>query len=199
MTMALVSGQRRILGSKCTAVLLRYATQTTPGRRTICDVVWKRDSLPSLARLPELAPGESSLKIADLGCALGSNTVSTIDKALSHISALYRARSVVLLTQVQAFFNDLPENDFNSLFRSFPAYAGPGSTDIETDRAYNGHGHHRDNRTYFVAGVPGSFHGRLFPSRSIHTFTSFIALQFLPKVCASAFRTHKFSEHADSL
>ncbi|XP_037497208.1 probable S-adenosylmethionine-dependent methyltransferase At5g38100 [Jatropha curcas] len=44
------------------------------------------------------------------------------------------------IPEFQVFFNDHVLNDFNTLFRSLPP-----------------------NRGYFAAGVPGSFHERLFP------------------------------------
>ncbi|XP_039041012.1 loganic acid O-methyltransferase-like [Hibiscus syriacus] len=56
-------------------------------------------------------------------------------------------------------FNDQPSNDFNTLFKSLPR---------ETP--------------YFAAGVPGSFHRRLFPASSVHFVHCSFALHWLSKV-----------------
>ncbi|KAJ4717173.1 S-adenosylmethionine-dependent methyltransferase [Melia azedarach] len=61
--------------------------------------------------------------------------------------------------EFQAFFNDHYENDFNILFKTLPP-----------------------SRKYFAAGVPGSFHCRLFPKSSLHLAHMSYALHFLSKV-----------------
>ena len=50
-------------------------------------------------------------------------------------------------------------NDFNTLFSSLPP-----------------------NREYFAAGVPGSFHSRLFPNASLHFVFSSFSIHWLSKV-----------------
>lgn len=59
----------------------------------------------------------------------------------------------------QLFFNDQVRNDFNTLFNSLPP-----------------------KRHYHAAGVPGPFHGRLFPKQSIHFAYSSCSLNWLSKV-----------------
>ncbi|KAK7848149.1 putative s-adenosylmethionine-dependent methyltransferase [Quercus suber] len=63
------------------------------------------------------------------------------------------------MPEFQVFFNDHASNDFNALFASLPP-----------------------RRSYFAAGVPGSFHDRLFPESSLHFVHSSYALQWLSKL-----------------
>ncbi|KAK4568665.1 hypothetical protein RGQ29_004174 [Quercus rubra] len=63
------------------------------------------------------------------------------------------------MPEFQVFFNDHTSNDFNTLFTSLPP-----------------------ERPYFATGVPGSFHGRLFPNSSLDFVHSSYALQILSKV-----------------
>ena len=61
--------------------------------------------------------------------------------------------------EFQVFFSDRTANDFNTLFKSIPG-----------------------NRKYFAAGVPGSFHGRLFPESSLHFAHTSHALHWISKI-----------------
>ncbi|KAL3503557.1 hypothetical protein ACH5RR_038006 [Cinchona calisaya] len=76
--------------------------------------------------------------------------------------------------EFSAFFSDLPSNDFNTLFQLLPPYDGGSS--MEECLASNNH------RSYFAAGVPGSFYRRLFPARSIDVFYSAFSLHWLSQV-----------------
>jgi hypothetical protein len=106
-----------------------------------------------------------SVRIADLGCATGYNTLATIDMVVESLRHRY-IQECGLEPEFEAFFSDLPSNDFNSLFRSLPAaMLSDGKT-----------------RRYFAAGVPGSFYGRLFPKRKLHVVVCLSALQWLSKV-----------------
>ncbi|XP_068664367.1 gibberellic acid methyltransferase 2-like [Aristolochia californica] len=110
-----------------------------------------------------LFPGEPSLRIADLGCATGYNTLATVELVVENLSHRYRVECN-REPEFEAFFSDLPSNDFNSLFRSLP----PAYEDKK--------------QRYFAAGVPGSFYHRLFPKRKLHMALSFSALHWLSKV-----------------
>ncbi|XVF82049.1 hypothetical protein PTKIN_Ptkin16aG0012000 [Pterospermum kingtungense] len=61
--------------------------------------------------------------------------------------------------EFHVFFNDQVGNDFNSLFATLPV-----------------------GKKYYAAGVPGSFHDRLFPTASLHFVFSSCALHWLSKV-----------------
>ncbi|PIN13551.1 Loganate O-methyltransferase [Handroanthus impetiginosus] len=61
------------------------------------------------------------------------------------VENIYKKKNRNQTLDFQVFFNDLIDNDFNTLFRNLPS-----------------------NRRYLVAGVPGSFYTCLFPKKSIH-------------------------------
>ncbi|CDP20017.1 unnamed protein product [Coffea canephora] len=71
----------------------------------------------------------------------------------------YRSMQVSASLEFQGFFNDLVDNDFNTLFKSLPSKMG-----------------------YFAAAVPDSFHKHLFPKASLHIAHSSYALHWLSKV-----------------
>ncbi|CAG7864369.1 unnamed protein product [Brassica rapa] len=89
--------------------------------------------------LLSLKTGLSTFTIADFGCSVGPNT--------------FHAFLVC--------FNDQPNNDFNTLFRTQP----PSS-----------------EREYFSVGVPGSFYGRVLPRNSIHVGHTSYTIHWLSKV-----------------
>ncbi|KAM7264640.1 hypothetical protein ACFE04_002323 [Oxalis oulophora] len=70
---------------------------------------------------------------------------------------------------LQFFLNDLPGNDFNAIFLSLlPKF-------LESVEGFG---------SCCVAGVPGSFYGRLFPSHSLHLIYASHSLHFLSQVPA---------------
>ncbi|KAI4379097.1 hypothetical protein MLD38_005435 [Melastoma candidum] len=93
-----------------------------------------------------------TIRIADLGCAVGPNTFSSMQSIMELIEKKLDSQAHEFLV----FFNDLPTSDFNTLYRFMPS-----------------------ERRYFVAGIPGSFHGRLFPESSIHFFHCATSLHWL--------------------
>lgn len=98
--------------------------------------------------------------IADLGCSIGPNTFIAVQNIISSIENKYQFQGIASeIPEFQVFFNDHASNDFNTLFTSLPL-----------------------ERKYFAAGVPGSFHGRLFPKSTINLVHSSYAIQWLSKV-----------------
>ncbi|KAL6351470.1 hypothetical protein AAG906_040824 [Vitis piasezkii] len=99
-------------------------------------------------------------RLADLGCSVGPNTFIAMQHIVEAVERKYLAQGLKSeMPEFQVFFNDHVGNDFNTLFASLPT-----------------------ERRYFACGVPGSFHGRLFPESSIHFMFSSHALHWLSKV-----------------
>ncbi|KAL0698444.1 hypothetical protein Bca4012_054566 [Brassica carinata] len=100
-----------------------------------------------------------SLGIADLGCSSGPNTLSTIRGIIKAvISAHHREIPNEPLPEISVFLNDLPQNDFNSIFKTLPDFQMELKRDTKNDNC----------PSIFIAAYPGSFYGRLFPEKTIH-------------------------------
>ncbi|CAH9063856.1 unnamed protein product [Cuscuta epithymum] len=124
-----------------------------------------------LVRLSPPAAG-APFVIADLGCSCGSNTVYVIDVIVKHIAGRYES-SGEDPPEFSAFFSDLPSNDFNTLFQLLPPLANGGMEECLASAT---------QRSYFAAGVPGSFYRRLFPQKSVDVFYSAFSLHWLSQV-----------------
>uniref|UniRef100_A0A7N0T3E1 Uncharacterized protein n=1 Tax=Kalanchoe fedtschenkoi TaxID=63787 RepID=A0A7N0T3E1_KALFE len=107
-----------------------------------------------------------TLVVADLGCAMAPNALLAISNIVNIIgkscddSGRKSPSFLVLLS-------DLPSNDFNFIFKSLGEFYAL---------------QRKEGRECFVAAAPGSFHSRLFPSKSIHFVHSSYALQWLSQV-----------------
>uniref|UniRef100_A0A1S3B1E5 Uncharacterized protein n=1 Tax=Cucumis melo TaxID=3656 RepID=A0A1S3B1E5_CUCME len=110
----------------------------------------------------------TTLSMADLGCSSGSNTLMIISNLIKLIQ-LHNNKP----TQYQIFFNDLPSNDFNAIFRSLPNLL----EDLKSQIGDNFIGNN-----CFFNGVSGSFYGRLFPNKSLHFVHSSYSLHWLSQV-----------------
>ncbi|KAF3958060.1 hypothetical protein CMV_016989 [Castanea mollissima] len=103
---------------------------------------------------------KGTFRIADLGCSVGPNTFIAMQNITDAVQQKYQSQGLAFeMPEFQVFFNDHASNDFNTLFVSLPP-----------------------ERSYFATGVPGSFHGRLFPNFSLDFVYSSYALQCLSKV-----------------
>ncbi|OMO83618.1 SAM dependent carboxyl methyltransferase [Corchorus capsularis] len=116
--------------------------------------------------------------VVDLGCSSGNNTIYIVDVIVKHMIKRYESSGYYEPPEFTAFFSDLPSNDFNTLFQLLPPLANDhgGRTSMEECLASNG------QRSYFAAGVPGSFYRRLFPARSIDVFHSAFSLHWLSQM-----------------
>ncbi|KAE8703819.1 Salicylate carboxymethyltransferase [Hibiscus syriacus] len=111
-----------------------------------------------------------AIAIADLGCSSGPNTlfaVSELIKAVDSIRRKMRRKS----PEYQVFLNDLPGNDFNTIFRSLSVFQNKLRNQLGADAG-----------PCFFTGVPGSFYGRLFRKNSLHFVHSSYSLQWLSQV-----------------
>ena len=86
------------------------------------------------------------MKVADLGCSSGPNTFQTISQVIETIHGICQ-QSELKLPEFQVLLNDLPGNDFNTVFRSVPAFY---------ERLMKEKGE-MVQELCFIAGVPGSF------------------------------------------
>lgn len=116
----------------------------------------------------------NTFRIADLGCSSSPNAIFTAQNITNTLKAKYTAAGISL-PQFQVFFNDLPASDFNSLFRILPSFS------LNTD---NHNQEEAVDRSYFAAGVPGSFYGRLFPDKALHFVHSSFGLHWFSQVPA---------------
>ncbi|KAL0444605.1 UNVERIFIED_CONTAM: Salicylate carboxymethyltransferase [Sesamum latifolium] len=60
-----------------------------------------------------------TMSIADLGCSAGPNTLFAASEVVRTVSKLCQKLEHQAALDFQIFLNDLPGNDFNSLFRVF--------------------------------------------------------------------------------
>ncbi|KAI3451802.1 hypothetical protein Pfo_008467 [Paulownia fortunei] len=103
----------------------------------------------------------NAFRIADFGCSVGPNTFFAVENIIAAIENKYRSnqKNPDQIPEFHVFFNDLLDNDFNTLFRNLPT-----------------------SRKYFVAGAPGSFHARLFPKATLHFAHCSTALHWLSRI-----------------
>ncbi|XP_026437519.1 salicylate carboxymethyltransferase-like [Papaver somniferum] len=121
----------------------------------------------------------NTIGIAELGCSSGPNALLAVSHILETIyNKHYRSGSVT--PEILVFLNDLPGNDFNTLFKDVGRFCG------ELRRS-NGDGF----GPCFVAGIPGTFYGRLFPSDTLHIVHSSYSLQWLSQVPQGIEKTNK--------
>ncbi|CAL5366166.1 unnamed protein product [Camellia sinensis] len=93
-----------------------------------------------------------ALNAADLGCAAGPATFTVISTIKRMMEKKCRELNCQTL-ELQVYLNDLPGNDFNTLFKGL-------SSKVVGNKC--------EEVSCYVMGVPVSFHGRLFPRNSLH-------------------------------
>ncbi|CAN6446027.1 unnamed protein product [Victoria cruziana] len=110
----------------------------------------------------QIPPEGTTIRVADLGCSVGFNTLhamqTVVDAIVAKIKSSSSSHGDDQNYEFQVCFNDRIGNDFNTLFQLLPP-----------------------NRQYLMAAVPGSFYSRLFPRNSIHYFNSSFSLHWLSK------------------
>ncbi|KAL0308755.1 UNVERIFIED_CONTAM: Benzoate carboxyl methyltransferase, partial [Sesamum radiatum] len=105
-------------------------------------------------------------KMADLGCSSGPNSFFVISHIINKVQELSEENKFGQSLVFQVFLNDLPGNDFNNLFKMLPTFYQKLNPTAQC----------------FVSGVPGSFYGGLFPSKSLDFVYSSFSLQWLSQV-----------------
>ncbi|XP_030444374.1 7-methylxanthine methyltransferase ICS1-like [Syzygium oleosum] len=104
------------------------------------------------------------LSVADLGCALGPSTVTFMSTVLESVQKKC-AHLNCPSPELQFYLNDLPGNDFNTLFKSLSNFS----------QNYR-------SLSCFIMGAPGTFHGRLFPRNCLHLAHSSYSVHWLSQV-----------------
>ncbi|XP_014497400.1 7-methylxanthosine synthase 1 [Vigna radiata var. radiata] len=107
------------------------------------------------------------MKVADLGCSVGPNTLLVMSNIIDIVHAVCVGLNREPPT-FQFYLNDLFGNDFNTIFKSLPDFY----TKLVQDKGYK-------SGSCFINATPGSFHGRLFPSNSINLFHSANSVHWL--------------------
>ncbi|CAO2831542.1 unnamed protein product [Amaranthus hypochondriacus] len=116
-------------------------------------------------------PPTKAIRIADFGCSSSEkNSLSVVSNLIQTIDNI-RRRFKQDPKEYQIYLNDLPGNDFNTLFGSLTNFEDRLLEQIGGD-----FGH------CFVNGVPGSFYGRLFPTNTLNFAYSSSSLHWLSQV-----------------
>ncbi|KAJ0025788.1 hypothetical protein Pint_09002 [Pistacia integerrima] len=111
-----------------------------------------------------------SFGIADMGCSSGPNSFRVISDIMNIIYA--KCSNLGRLSpEFRVMLNDLPCNDFNAIFESLPSFFKK----LKEEKG-SGFG------PCFIAGVAGSFYGRVFPRKSLHFVHSSSSLHWLSQV-----------------
>lgn len=108
--------------------------------------------------------------VADLGCSSGPNSLLAVTGVIETLTGLCN-QGGHSPPEVLLFLNDLPGNDFNSVFTSLPSF-------YENLKQKN----KLISSNCFISAMPGSFYGRLFPSRSLHFVHSSYSVHWLSQV-----------------
>ncbi|KAI3412631.1 uncharacterized protein J3R85_017067 [Psidium guajava] len=118
----------------------------------------------------------ASLAIADLGCSSGPNTLFAMSEIISNVIELCEVTDHEL-PEFQVFLNDLPGNDFNTIFDSLlPRFQEKLSEQMKSKYGASA------TLSCFFNGVPGSFYGRLFARESLQLIHSSYSLMWLSQV-----------------
>ncbi|XP_019414079.1 PREDICTED: 7-methylxanthosine synthase 1-like [Lupinus angustifolius] len=107
------------------------------------------------------------LKVADLGCASGPNALMVVNDIIDIVEST-SFNFNISAPIFQFYMNDLPSNDFNTIFKSLAQF-------YETLEEKKGPGF----GPCFINATPGTFYKRLFPNNSIHFVHSSYSVHWL--------------------
>ncbi|XP_074313360.1 putative jasmonic acid carboxyl methyltransferase 1 [Silene latifolia] len=108
--------------------------------------------------------------MAEMGCSSGPNALLAISRIIDVIDEASQSINQQC-PQFGVHLNDLPGNDFNSLFDLLPSFKNA----IEAAKGSN-------FTPCFVTGIPKSFFGRVFPDDFLHFVHSSYGVHFLSQV-----------------
>ncbi|WCJ37374.1 S-adenosyl-L-methionine-dependent methyltransferases superfamily protein [Euphorbia peplus] len=122
----------------------------------------------SIEQLCESFWSEKCLKMVDMGCSSGPNTLLPLWEIVQTMDYKFNKNPPML----QFFLNDLPGNDFNTIFTSLlPDFYQK----LKTEKG-------NKFKNCFVAAMPGSFYQSLFPPNSLHFVFSSYSLHWCSQV-----------------
>ncbi|XP_074314754.1 S-adenosyl-L-methionine:benzoic acid/salicylic acid carboxyl methyltransferase 3-like [Silene latifolia] len=96
------------------------------------------------------------LMIAEIGCSSGPNALQVVSRIIDVIEEASRSINRQC-PQFGVFLNDLPGNDFNTLFNLLPNF----NQNLQEAKG-------RSFGPCFLSGIPKSFYGRVFPDKFLH-------------------------------
>ncbi|KAK9757662.1 hypothetical protein RND81_01G177800 [Saponaria officinalis] len=106
-----------------------------------------------------------TVTFAELGCSSGSTALTAVSEIMDVVEARHRkAKFMVYLV-------DLPSNDFNEVFGLLPSF----HKKLRKEKG-------SDFGPCFIAGLPGNFYERLFPSNTLNFVHSSSSLHWLSQV-----------------
>ncbi|KAH7372544.1 hypothetical protein KP509_17G008900 [Ceratopteris richardii] len=121
------------------------------------------------------------IRVADFGCSYGLNTLKHARMTFSSILKAAISGDIQRRIELQYIFSDLPQNDFNALFRSLNPVGPPLQNFRRNENCCK---ESMEHVKFFAAGVPGSFYTRLLPEQSVHFCICVFAMQWLSQVPA---------------
>jgi len=123
------------------------------------------DYLTKFGSFPE------TMAIAELGCSSGPNALMAVSKILDAVAERCLEFDRCKSPKFMVFLNDLPGNDFNQVFASLASFHAK----LKDEKG-------ADFGPCFIAGMPGSFHGRIVPNNCLHIVHSSSSLRWLSLV-----------------
>ncbi|CAM8915617.1 unnamed protein product [Rhodiola kirilowii] len=130
----------------------------------------------------------ATVNMADLGCSSGPNTLTVVQSFIDTVES-ESGKMRCAKPEFQIYLNDLPSNDFNSVFKSLPEF-------YENMEKQNGMSR---RSSVFIAACAGSFYTRLFPKNSIHFVYSNYCLHWLSQVPPCLYDVHGKSINKGSI
>ncbi|XP_010673141.2 probable jasmonic acid carboxyl methyltransferase 2 [Beta vulgaris subsp. vulgaris] len=113
-----------------------------------------------------------TMAIADLGCSSGPTALAAVSEIMDMVNArCLRMDRNSASPKFMVFLNDLPGNDFNGVFASLSSF----QKKLKEEKG-------NDFGPCFIAGLPGTFYGRLLPTNTLHFVHSSCSLHWLSQV-----------------